>query len=330
MRAAGMRKFFFVAALLVVAVAGVPAQAAPASIVVYLALGEPGAVHVEGRVIGGRRPPDERALDRPLLNLLRTALAVASDELPAVAVVVAVRGAPEEDAVRVETDGEGFFEAVVRGGEAGDDGAGTLALEVRLDAAGWTAEPVGVEATVVPSAGARVVVTDFDDTLASSHVTSPLLFLAQAVLLNGVQLAAVPGAAECLTELAGASAAVVVLSGQPVNFQPRLAAFLRSHGFPSAWLDLRDFGIGPEADPLDVGAFKRRELDRLAGILPHARFVLLGDSGEQDADAYAEWAARNEERVESVWIRRVPGSWAPSRDDVRFFESWDDVECGGR
>ena len=328
MQVAATPRCLRLAPFFLVALAVAPALAAPASIEIYLALGEPGAVHVEGRVLAGVRPPAERAADRPLLNLLRTALAVASDELSAVDVLVSIPDAPEQEAVRVTTDGEGFFEAVVPAGEAGDDRAGTLALEVRLDAAGRTADPVRVDATVVPAEGARIVVTDFDDTLASSHVTAPILFLAQAVLLNGAQVAAVPGASACLAELAGASSAVVVLSGQPVNFHPRLAAFLQSHGFPPAWFALRDFCLGPQADALDVGEFTGRELDRLPEIHPHARFVLLGDSGEQDADAYAEWAARNG-GVGSIWVRRVPGWWSPNREDGRFFESWEDVECGG-
>jgi hypothetical protein len=84
-------RFARVAAFVLAASVVAPARAAPANIEIYLALGEPGAVHVEGRVLGGTRRPDEDSADRPLLNLLRTALAVASDELPAVDAAWAAR-----------------------------------------------------------------------------------------------------------------------------------------------------------------------------------------------------------------------------------------------
>jgi hypothetical protein len=36
--------------------------------------------------------------------------------------------------------------------------------------------------------------------------------------------------------------AVVILSGNPVDFQARPATFLPTHGFAPAWFLLRDFG----------------------------------------------------------------------------------------
>jgi len=170
------------------------------------------------------------------------------------------------------------------------------------------------------------VVADFDDTLVTSDVARPLLFAARLLLANGTQLAAVPGAAACTAALAADASAFVVLSGQPVNFFPRLAAFLGEHGFPAAWFALRDFGFEPEADSLDVGAFKRARLELLAQRLPHARFLLVGDSGEQDARVYAEFRDAHPGRVDDIWIRDVSGD-APATDGVRLFDRWADLPC---
>jgi phosphatidate phosphatase APP1 len=312
------------AALVLVATGG--ASADSAYINVYLALGEPGAVHVEGRVLGGAPPPAEVAGDGLLVNVLRTALSVASDELPGVEVEVVVRGTADAEPTRATTDGEGYFHAVVAAGTADGPRPGTLPLEVRVHADGVSAPPATVDAIVVPAEGARIVVADFDDTLATSDVAHPLLFAARLVLANGAQLAAVPGAASCTAALVADSSAFVVLSGEPVNFLPRLVAFLRTHGFPAAWFALRDFGLEPEADPLDVGAFKRARLERLAERLPHARFLLLGDSGEQDAQVYAEFRDAHPGRVEGIWIRDVGGD-APATDGLQLFDRWSDLPC---
>jgi phosphatidate phosphatase APP1 len=303
------------------------ASAEPATIEVYFAMGEPGAIHVEGRVLGGTPLPAEESGDWAIVNALRTVAAVASDELPGVTVTVGPAQRPGDGPVRVTTDEEGFFTAVVAAGTANGEAAGKLALEVRLEAEGREADPVLLEATVLPATGATVVVTDFDDTLAASQVSSPLLFAARLVLSNGAQLAAVPDAAACLTQMATDADAVVVLSGNPVNFHTRLATFLGTHGFPPAWFLLRDFGVGPAADPLDVGEYKRRELERLAEALPHARFVLLGDSGEQDANVYRAFRAAHGERVERVLIRSLGGSAGASGDGVESFGDYAGVNC---
>jgi len=302
------------------------AAAEPAYVEVYFALGEPSAIHVEGRVLGGAPLPAEESGDWAVVNVLRTALAVASDELPGVTVAVGPVAPRGDGPVRVTTDEEGFFSAIVPAGSASGARAGKLSLEVRLETDGHEADPVLLEATVLPASGATVVVTDFDDTLAASQVSSPLLFAAQLVLSNGAQLAAVPDAAACLSRMAHTADAVVVLSGSPVNFHARLSTFLGTHGFPSAWFLLRDFGVGPTADPLDVGEYKRRELERLAEALPHARFVLLGDSGEQDAAVYTTFRKAHGERVERVLIRNVGGS-AATADGIELFDDYAGLDC---
>jgi phosphatidate phosphatase APP1 len=314
-----------VAAALLGGAASVSAE--PATIDVYFAMGEPGAIHVEGRILNGTPLPVEESGDWAIVNVLRTVAAVASDELPGVTVAVGTVARRGDGPVRITTDEEGFFSAIVPAGTANGAAAGRMALEVRLEAEGREADPVLLEATVLPAAGATVVVTDFDDTLAASQVSSPLLFAAQFVLSNGAQLAAVPAAAACLTTMATDADAVVVLSGNPVNFHARLATFLGTHGFPPAWFLLRDFGVGPEADPLDVGEYKRRELERLAEALPHARFVLLGDSGEQDANVYSAFRAAHGERVERILIRNIGGSAGAGGDGVESFSDYAGVNC---
>ena len=321
-----VRPVAWLAAALVLGVAG-SAWAEPATIDVTFAMGEAGAIHVEGRVLGGAPLPAEEDGDWVVVNVLRTALAVASDELPGVTVAVGPAERRGDGAVRVTTDEEGFFSAIVPAGTASGGQAGKLSLEVRLEADGHEADPVVLDATVLPATGATVVVTDFDDTLAASQVSSPLLFAAQLVLSNGAQLAAVPDAAACLSRMARTADAVVVLSGNPVNFHARLSTFLETHGFPRAWFLLRDFGVGPTADPLDVGEYKRRELERLAEALPHARFVFLGDSGEQDAAVYAAFREAHGERVERILIRNVGGSTGASGDGVESFSDYAGVNC---
>jgi phosphatidate phosphatase APP1 len=73
------------------------------------------------------------------------------------------------------------------------------------------------------------------------------------------------------------------------------------HGLPRGPLLLRDLGLHDEA-PLD---FKAACLERILTTYPRLPFVLIGDSGERDADLYLETATRHPGRVKAIYIRDV-------------------------
>jgi phosphatidate phosphatase APP1 len=78
------------------------------------------------------------------------------------------------------------------------------------------------------------------------------------------------------------------------------------HGIPEGPLVLRDYGISREM--LFSASHREHKLEAIEHILathPALRFVLLGDSGQQDPEIYAEVAARHPGRILAVYIRDV-------------------------
>ena len=154
-----------------------------------------------------------------------------------------------------------------------------------------------------------LLVSDFDDTMAVTGVTSPTRLLATTFLEDGDTQPAVPGMASLYRCLAaprpgGADPVLAIVSGTPVQFAPRMVRFLAKNGFPPAALYLRDLGPGT------LSGYKQPALERLAARFPQP-MVLVGDSGEKDPEIYAAFAAAHPGRVLATFIRQANAAPGP-------------------
>ncbi|MEO6504026.1 MAG: App1 family protein [Jatrophihabitantaceae bacterium] len=165
-----------------------------------------------------------------------------------------------------------------------------------------------------------VVVSDVDDTIVDSGIAHGLSATLRTMLLQE-QSTRVPltGAAELYRALAQGAPGTVqrpffYLSTSPWNLVGFLQDFLARHRFPDGPLVLTDWG--PGADSLlrvSSRTHKLSTLRQLALALPHSRFVLIGDSGQQDPAIYADFCAEHPGRVLAVYIRRA-GAASPTGD----------------
>jgi phosphatidate phosphatase APP1 len=156
------------------------------------------------------------------------------------------------------------------------------------------------------------VVSDVDDTIVDSGIAHGVGAILSTMLLQE-QSTRVPltGAAELYRALAKGEPGTVerpffYLSTSPWNLVGFLQGFLARHRFPDGPLVLTDWG--PGADSLlrvSSRTHKLSTLRQLAQALPHSRFVLIGDSGQQDPAIYADFCLEHPGRVAAVYIRRA-------------------------
>jgi phosphatidate phosphatase APP1 len=263
----------------------------PDAVVVWLfpAVGTPRGVRLRGRAF--RRDPD-----RGRNTLFRNIRSIAgARELPHAEVTVTALGY----SVPLQADEEGFFTWELDGAER------PLPLGVHPVTACLARSPdiAGTGTlTVVPDA-ALSVISDFDDTIAITHVKSRRRMLHTALFRSDSDHRVVPGMAAFYRSLARApGSAFHYLSGTPVGLFRRTMRFLERHGFPPGAVILRHL----ELDPLDALVFKPPRLTEIADRLPGHGLLLIGDSGEKDPEVYAQVRDQlGEERVRRVMIRRV-------------------------
>ena len=285
--------------------ADVPALLLPAS------LGRPDRVWIAGRVLEeqhGTRGP----------AAMRNARQLAAGNLEGAPVHAGLLGRVGH----AVSGHDGEFEIEIQAAPGAPFPAGALRATVAVP--GASAEAVVL---VVPPEAPFLVVSDFDDTVALTGVTSPTRLLATTFLEDGGTQPAVPGMAalyRCLTSprAGGAAAALAFVSGSPVQMAPRIARFLERNGFPPAALYLRNLG------PDTLSGYKQPVLARLADRFPQP-LVLVGDSGEKDPEIYAEFAAAHPRRVLAAFIRQATPAPGPRARfaAVRLFA--DPGEAGG-
>lgn len=283
----------------------------PVRVVPFSGTAGSGGTRVTGRVLvqlSGAEPPTSAAGGWQLLRA--NVVPFVTVEVPGARVRVDVGGRSR----LVEADREGYLTAVFED---------LLLPPGRHPVVLAPVEPGGAPATgtvhAPDPAADLALVSDIDDTVVDSGVAHGPVAVVQTVLLSDatarVPLAGAPELYRALAHRSGGSAQrpVFYVSTSPWNLAELLEDFLHRHGFPSGPLFLTDWGPG-RSGLLRIGAHahKLAALRRIAEDLPGPRLVLLGDSGQADAEIYAAFATEHPGRVAAVYIRRA-GVETPSR-----------------
>ena len=183
------------------------------------------------------------------------------------------------------------------------------------------AKTIATEACVlVPPPSAEFgVISDLDDTVFETSATNIFKMLGHVLFSNAQSKKPFAGVAEFYRRLQRGRNGqpdnpFFFVSSSPWNLYDLLAEFLRLHDIPTGPLLLRDFSIArPKTTPPPgvTGsaaihfAHKLHEIDDLLATYPALPFVLLGDSGQEDARIYREVVRRHPGRIKAIYIRDV-------------------------
>jgi phosphatidate phosphatase APP1 len=105
---------------------------------------------------------------------------------------------------------------------------------------------------------------------------------------------------------------------------PPIAQFLQEQAFPRGSVHLRTIDLVQEifGDVAGARVHKLAAIGLLLSDFPKRRFVLVGDSGEQDPEIYGELAREHRGRIVAVIIRNVTGEGA---DAPRYAQAMRDL-----
>src|SRR5688500_1205608 len=95
------------------------------------------------------------------------------------------------------------------------------------------------------------------------------------------------------------------VSSSPWNLYDLLVDFLDLNDIPSGPLLLRDFGLDRDKESANHMGHKFKEISNILTTYPHLRFVLIGDSGQDDPKIYREVVAKFPGRILAIYIRDV-------------------------
>jgi phosphatidate phosphatase APP1 len=272
----------------------------------YLGYGTTEEVRLTGRVLDDKRIEIGPA-DGVWTNVRRTLRRVESDEVPG----ATVRLVDGDTTLETDTDEDGYFN--FRYVPVSPERPWH---EVRLElVAPEPSDPVEANTAalvlVPPDDAAFAVVSDLDDTVVRTGATNKLTY-ARAVLLNNAHSRLpFPGVAAFYRALRNGPSGdgfnpFFYVSSSPWNLFGQFRGFLRHRDIPEGPIFLKDFGI--DEDKFIKSGHRSHKLDYIRTLLdtyPHLPFVLVGDSGQEDADIYARVVRERPGRVRAIYIRDV-------------------------
>jgi len=166
---------------------------------------------------------------------------------------------------------------------------------------------------LIPSPDASFgVISDIDDTILHTGVVSSLKW---RVVINTVFKRAgnrtpLKGAANFYSLLhrgkSGEEAnPIFYVSHSPWNLYRYLELFLQKNNFPKGPILLRNFPKFKRRKAEDEKPQKQKEILNILKTYPDLKFILIGDSGEHDADIYIEIAELYPNNIIAIYLRSV-------------------------
>ncbi len=219
----------------------------------------------------------------------------------------------------VETDHEGYylFEEVMENLSQLTNEEGWLQYEISYD------DP-GIRRTIqndnrfpgellIPSEKAVMgIISDIDDTILHTGMVSSLKFqvIKNTLLKRAEKRIPLEGAAQFYHQLHRGSTGdqanpIFYVSHSPWNLYRYLEFFLKKNEFPKGPILLRSLSSFRNRRSASEKPQKQKEIMNILKTYPHLKFILIGDSGERDADIYIEIAEAHPDHILAIYLRSV-------------------------
>ncbi len=226
---------------------------------------------------------------------------------------------PDGRVIETITDHEGYYHQELN----------TSTLSSYIDKKGWITYSASYKEEVIkkeisdhntftsqmliPSDQAEFgIISDIDDTILHTGVASFFKWrvIANTFFKNFDKRTAIEGTVKFYKKLQlGKNGAPVnpffYVSNSPWNLYDYLSAFFKKNNFPKGPILLRDFRTPFDKTPKPKMPHKQSEILNLLTTYPEMNFILIGDSGEKDADIYTKIAEEFPGRILAIYLRNV-------------------------
>jgi phosphatidate phosphatase APP1 len=163
------------------------------------------------------------------------------------------------------------------------------------------------------------VISDIDDTIKMSQVTDKKELMRNTFLR---EFRAVEGMPDLYRQLASSGVAFHYVSGSPWQLFVPIESWMTKAGIPEGTLHLKHFRIKDSSVFDLLSSQNETKLSAIEPILrtyPDRHFILVGDTGEQDPEIYAQLARKYPKQIAAIYIRNATGE---DRSDPRFEEAF--------
>ena len=282
----------------------------PVQIVPYRTYGTASRLYIKGRVLEDKKIAAADDKDTILNNLVNMYKRFESDEVPGAEIKVSL----SDEHITAVTDKEGYFVFKILPAVPIKNEHLWHPIPLHLISSPIPFKP-GLQAIaeiMIPPEDAEYgIISDIDDTIVKTGATS-LLAMSRATFLNNARTRLpFAGVAEFYKALqlgrnGKRNNPIFYVSSSPWNLYDLLKDFLDLNQIPAGPLLLRDFGLENKAET-ESGhmGHKLKEIRQIIDAFPHLKFVLIGDSGQEDPVIYREVVKEFPGRILAIYIRDV-------------------------
>lgn len=174
-------------------------------------------------------------------------------------------------------------------------------------------EFIGQSALISPHG--QSIISDIDDTVKVSGVTDTKTLINYTFFQDFLPA---PGMAKLYQSWDEQSVHFHFVSSSPWQLYPDLLDFLKRQNFPWASLYLKSIRFKDSSffDLFKEGTVtKPIQIESIMARYPERSFILIGDSGEQDPEAYTQIYLKYPSRIDRIYIRNVTNE---TMDNSRF------------
>lgn len=152
------------------------------------------------------------------------------------------------------------------------------------------------------------VISDIDDTIKHSAIASGTKDMFRNTFVRDLGELTIPGVKEWYAKMAELGVGLHYVSNSPWQLYPLLKSYFKLAGLPLGSFHLKQYSGMMQGFLEPTSERKRPTLEKIMQDFPDRRFVLVGDSGEADLEAYTELAAANPGKILAIFIRDVTTS----------------------
>ncbi|KAI5297333.1 hypothetical protein KEM56_004894, partial [Ascosphaera pollenicola] len=156
------------------------------------------------------------------------------------------------------------------------------------------------------------LISDIDDTIKHTAITMGAKEMFRNTFVRKPETLTIDGVSEWYQDLARRGVKMHYVSNSPWQLYPQIELFFVLAGLPSGSFHLKRYsGLQEFFEP--TVAKKRGALEMLLRDFPARKFILVGDSGESDLEAYTELVLAHPNRILGVFIRDITTPLRPSQ-----------------
>ncbi|KAA1468924.1 hypothetical protein DENSPDRAFT_834421 [Dentipellis sp. KUC8613] len=151
------------------------------------------------------------------------------------------------------------------------------------------------------------VISDIDDTVKLSNVIGGARTVFYNVFVRDLRENVIPGMGDWYGEMWRKGVRFHYVSNGPFELLPVINDFFQLAQLPPGSIRLRSYGTRSLFNGLlsAPATRKRAGVQDVLTSFPNSRFILVGDSGEQDLELYAAFARERPQQVLAIFVRDV-------------------------